>query len=61
MSTETAAAISNHAAPTTRTQSIGPSQLVHASPYDDGEELVAVPALTLDAALVRLTGTNPRE
>jgi glutaconate CoA-transferase subunit A len=30
------------------------------SPYDDGEELVAMPALTLDAAFVHLNRSDPR-
>ncbi len=39
---------------------VNPSLRTVRSPYDDGEELVAVPALTLDAALVHLNRADER-
>ncbi|MCI3950124.1 MAG: coenzyme transferase [Acidimicrobiales bacterium] len=39
---------------------VNPSLRTVRSPYDDGEELVAVPALTLDAALVHLNRADQR-
>jgi glutaconate CoA-transferase, subunit A len=39
---------------------VNPSLRTVRSPYDDGEELVAVPALTLDAALVHLNRADRR-
>jgi glutaconate CoA-transferase, subunit A len=39
---------------------VNPSLRTVRSPYEDGEELVAVPALTLDAALVHLNRADPR-
>lgn len=39
---------------------VNPSLRTVRSPYDDGEELVAVPALTLDAALVHLNRADAR-
>ena len=39
---------------------VNPSLRTVRSPYDDGEELVAVPALTLDAALVHLNRSDAR-
>jgi glutaconate CoA-transferase subunit A len=39
---------------------INPSLRTVHSPYDDGEELVAMPALTLDAALVHLNRADAR-
>ncbi|MFC4511418.1 CoA transferase subunit A [Streptomyces ehimensis] len=38
----------------------GPGLRTVVSPYEDGEELVAVPALTLDAALVHLNRADAR-
>ena len=39
---------------------VNPSLRTVRSPYEDGEELVAVPALTLDAALVHLNRADAR-
>ena len=39
---------------------VNPSLRTVRSPYEDGEELVAVPALTLDAALVHLNRSDAR-
>jgi len=39
---------------------VNPSLRTVRSPYDDGEELVAMPALTLDAALVHVNRADPR-
>jgi len=39
---------------------VNPSLRTVRSPYDDGEELVAVPALTLDAAFVHLNRSDAR-
>lgn len=39
---------------------VNPSLRTVRSPYEDGEELVAVPALTLDAALVHLNRADQR-
>jgi glutaconate CoA-transferase subunit A len=39
---------------------VNPSLRTVRSPYDDGEELVAVPGLTLDAALVHLNRADAR-
>ena len=39
---------------------VNPSLRTVRSPYDDGEELVAVPAITLDAALVHLNRADQR-
>ena len=39
---------------------VNPSLRTVRSPYEDGEELVAVPALTLDAALVHLNRSDQR-
>jgi glutaconate CoA-transferase, subunit A len=39
---------------------VNPSLRTVRSPYDDGEDLVAVPALTLDAALVHLNRADAR-